>query len=100
MRSNRELQIRLYAYDQYLNMILENVEVIYIEIAEERYEEIYKSIKQTLLMIFFLGRLCSTNCLYTESCLKKELILWKIRDFVWLPLNVEGIQKWNRKFWY
>ncbi|CAD7693823.1 unnamed protein product [Nyctereutes procyonoides] len=45
------------AYDQHLNMILGDVEetVITIEIDEEIYEEIYKSTKQNILMLFVWG---------------------------------------------
>ena len=58
MRNNIELQSRSYAYDQCLNMILENVKVTSIEIFEERYEELYKSKKQSLLMIFLFWGDC------------------------------------------
>ncbi|XP_054556012.1 U6 snRNA-associated Sm-like protein LSm3 isoform X1 [Talpa occidentalis] len=46
MRNDRELRGRLHAYDQHLNMILGDVEetVTTIEIDEETYEEIYKSL--------------------------------------------------------
>ncbi|XP_048211785.1 U6 snRNA-associated Sm-like protein LSm3 [Perognathus longimembris pacificus] len=57
MRNNRELQGRLHAHDQHLNMILGDVEetVTTIEIDEETYEEIYKSTKQSIPMFFVQG---------------------------------------------
>nr|XP_055193348.1 U6 snRNA-associated Sm-like protein LSm3 [Nyctereutes procyonoides] len=57
MRNDLELQVRLHAYDQHLNMVLEDVEetVTTIEIDEETYEEIYKSTKWNILMLFVWG---------------------------------------------
>ncbi|KAL1777289.1 U6 snRNA-associated Sm LSm3 [Sigmodon hispidus] len=54
MRNDRELRGRLHAYDQHLNMILGDVEetVITMEIDEETYEEINKSTKRNILMLF------------------------------------------------
>uniref|UniRef100_A0A8C8U405 U6 snRNA-associated Sm-like protein LSm3 n=1 Tax=Peromyscus maniculatus bairdii TaxID=230844 RepID=A0A8C8U405_PERMB len=48
---------RLHAYDQHLNMILGDVEetVTTIEIDEETYEEIYKSTKRNIPMLFVRG---------------------------------------------
>ncbi|XP_054578651.1 U6 snRNA-associated Sm-like protein LSm3 [Eptesicus fuscus] len=53
MRNDRELQGRLHAYDQNLNMILGDMEetVTMIEIDEETYEEIYKSTKRDIPML-------------------------------------------------
>ncbi|KGL84723.1 U6 snRNA-associated Sm-like LSm3, partial [Tinamus guttatus] len=47
----------LQAYDQHLNMILGDVEetVTTIEIDEETYEEIYKSTKRNIPMLFVRG---------------------------------------------
>ncbi|CAD7686537.1 unnamed protein product [Nyctereutes procyonoides] len=47
----------LHAYDQHLNMILEDVEetVTTIEIDEETYEEIHKSTKWNIPMLFVWG---------------------------------------------
>lgn len=54
MRNDRELQGRLHAYDQHLNMVLVDVKetVTNIKFDEEAYEEIYKSTKQDILMFF------------------------------------------------
>uniref|UniRef100_A0A2I3GPA7 U6 snRNA-associated Sm-like protein LSm3 n=1 Tax=Nomascus leucogenys TaxID=61853 RepID=A0A2I3GPA7_NOMLE len=55
--NDRELRGRLHAYDQHLNMILGDVEetVTTIEIDEETYEEIYKSTKRNIPMLFVRG---------------------------------------------
>merc|ERR1712113_741663 len=57
MRNERELKGRLHAYDQHLNMILGEVEetVTVIEIDEETYEEVYKSTKRNIPMLFVRG---------------------------------------------
>ncbi|XP_078731042.1 U6 snRNA-associated Sm-like protein LSm3 [Lampetra fluviatilis] len=57
MRNERELRGRLHAYDQHLNMILGDVEetVTTVEIDEETYEEIYKSTKRNIPMLFVRG---------------------------------------------
>nr|XP_055158162.1 U6 snRNA-associated Sm-like protein LSm3 [Nyctereutes procyonoides] len=57
MRNDREIRGRLHAYDQHLNMILGVVEetVTTIEIVEETYEEIYKSTKRNIPMLFVRG---------------------------------------------
>nr|XP_048284594.1 U6 snRNA-associated Sm-like protein LSm3 [Myodes glareolus] len=57
MRNDRELQGRLHACDQHLNMILGDIEeiVTMIEINEETYEEIYKSTKWNIPMFFVRG---------------------------------------------
>lgn len=57
MRNERELRGRLHAYDQHLNMVLGEVEetVTTVEIDEETYEEIYKSTKRNIPMLFVRG---------------------------------------------
>ncbi|XP_076096136.1 U6 snRNA-associated Sm-like protein LSm3 isoform X1 [Mytilus galloprovincialis] len=57
MRNERELRGRLHAYDQHLNMIMGDVEetVTTVEIDEETYEEIYKSTKRNIPMLFVRG---------------------------------------------
>ncbi|XP_048205462.1 U6 snRNA-associated Sm-like protein LSm3 [Perognathus longimembris pacificus] len=56
-RNGRDLQGRLHAYDQHLNMMLGDVEetVTTIEIDEETYEEIYKSTKWNIPVLFVQG---------------------------------------------
>uniref|UniRef100_A0A672HQC1 U6 snRNA-associated Sm-like protein LSm3 n=1 Tax=Salarias fasciatus TaxID=181472 RepID=A0A672HQC1_SALFA len=57
MKNDRELRGRLHAYDQHLNMILGDVEetVTTVEIDEETYEELYKSTKRNIPMLFVRG---------------------------------------------
>nr|ALS04343.1 U6 snRNA-associated Sm-like protein LSm3-like protein [Acartia pacifica] len=57
MRNERELKGRLHAYDQHLNMVLGEVEetVTVVEIDEETYEEVYKSTKRNIPMLFVRG---------------------------------------------
>jgi len=57
MRNERELKGRLHAYDHHLNMILGDVEetVTTIEIDEETYEEVYRSTKRTIPMLYVRG---------------------------------------------
>lgn len=57
MRNDRELRGRLHAYDQHLNMVLGDVEecVTTIEIDEETYEEVYKTTKRNIPMLFVRG---------------------------------------------
>ncbi|XP_064234114.1 U6 snRNA-associated Sm-like protein LSm3 [Aotus nancymaae] len=56
MRNDRELRGRLHAYDQHLNMILGDEETMTtMEIDEETYEEIYKSMKRNIPMLFVRG---------------------------------------------
>ncbi|KAM6169480.1 U6 snRNA-associated Sm-like protein LSm3 [Rhynchocyon petersi] len=49
--NDRELRGRLHAYDQHLNMIL-GEPVTTVEIDEETYDEIYKSTKRNIMMLF------------------------------------------------
>ncbi|CAG2158788.1 unnamed protein product [Oppiella nova] len=57
MRNERELRGRLHAYDQHLNMVLSDVEecVTTVEIDEETYEEVYKTEKRNIPMLFVRG---------------------------------------------
>jgi U6 snRNA-associated Sm-like protein LSm3 len=57
MRTERELVGRLHAFDQHLNMILADVEetVTSMETDHESYEEIYKTTKRSLPMLFVRG---------------------------------------------
>ncbi|KAI1715440.1 LSM domain-containing protein [Ditylenchus destructor] len=57
MRGERELRGRLHAFDQHLNMILADVEetITTIETDEESYEEIYKTTKRQVPMLFVRG---------------------------------------------
>jgi len=57
MRNDRELRGRLHAYDQHLNMVLGDVEetVTTVVIDDETYEEIYKSTKRNIAMLFVRG---------------------------------------------
>mmetsp|Transcript_8698 Transcript_8698/g.9879 ORF Transcript_8698/g.9879 Transcript_8698/m.9879 type:complete len:104 (+) Transcript_8698:24-335(+) len=56
-RGGRELRGRLHAYDEHLNMVLGNVEetVTQVEIHEETYEEIVKSSKRKVELLFVRG---------------------------------------------
>ncbi|XP_047399842.1 U6 snRNA-associated Sm-like protein LSm3 [Sciurus carolinensis] len=57
MRNDQELRGRLHAHDQHFNMTLGNVEetITTVAIDEETYEEIYKSTKWNILMLFVWG---------------------------------------------
>lgn len=57
MKNDREITGRLHAYDQHLNMILGEVEetITTIEIDEETYEEVYKTTKRSIPMLFIRG---------------------------------------------
>ncbi|TDG48003.1 hypothetical protein AWZ03_005621 [Drosophila navojoa] len=54
MRNERELRGRLHAFDQHLNMVLGDAEetVTTVEIDEETYEEVYKTTKRTIPMLY------------------------------------------------
>jgi len=57
MRNERELRGRLHAYDQHLNMVLGDVEetVTSVEIDEETYEEVYRTSRRSIPMLFVRG---------------------------------------------
>ena len=57
MRHNRELRGRLHAFDQHLNMVLSEVEetITIVEIDEETYEEIFRTSKRSIPMLFVRG---------------------------------------------
>jgi U6 snRNA-associated Sm-like protein LSm3 len=57
MRGDRELRGTLHAYDQHLNMVLGDVEevVTTVEVDEETYEEIIKTSKRQIEMLFVRG---------------------------------------------
>lgn len=57
LRNDRELRGKLNAFDQHLNMILENVEETHtsVELDEETYEQVYKQNKRTMPMVFIRG---------------------------------------------
>lgn len=57
LRNGRELRGRLHAYDQHLNLVLGDVEetITSVEIDEETYEEVYKTFKRSIPMLFARG---------------------------------------------
>lgn len=57
LRNDRELTGKLNAYDQHLNMILENAEETHtsMELDEETYEQVYKQNKRNMPMVFIRG---------------------------------------------
>ncbi|KAL3320358.1 U4/U6-U5 snRNP complex subunit lsm3 [Cichlidogyrus casuarinus] len=57
MHHNRELTGILHAYDSHLNMVLGKVEetLTTVEIDEDTYEEIYKTSKRSIPMLFLRG---------------------------------------------
>lgn len=57
LRNDRELTGKLNAFDQHLNMILENAEETFtsMELDEETYEQVYKQTKRTMPMVFIRG---------------------------------------------
>lgn len=57
LRNDRELTGKLNAYDQHLNMILENAQETHtsVELDEETYEQVYKQNKRTMPMVFIRG---------------------------------------------
>nr|SVE75009.1 EOG090X02MG [Daphnia dolichocephala] len=71
MRNERELRGRLHAYDQHLNMVLGEVEetVTTVEIDEETYEEVYRTTKRNIPMLFIL--IVTSRCI---STMKKSKI--------------------------
>lgn len=57
LRNDRELTGKLNAYDQHLNMILEDVEETHtsVEVDEETYEQVYNQNKRKMPMVFIRG---------------------------------------------
>ena len=57
LRNGRELRGQLHAFDQHLNMVLGDVEesVTNVEIDEETYEEVFKTTKRNIPMLFVRG---------------------------------------------
>lgn len=57
MKNDREITGRLHAYDQHLNMVLGEVEetITTIEVDEETFEEVYKTTKRSIPMLFVRG---------------------------------------------
>lgn len=57
LRNDRELTGKLNAFDQHLNMIIENAEETQtsMELDEETYEQVYKQTKRTMPMVFIRG---------------------------------------------
>ena len=57
LRGDRDLRGKLHAYDQHLNMVLGDVEetVTTVEMDEETYEEIIKTSKRQIDMLFVRG---------------------------------------------
>ncbi|KAL5293116.1 LSM3 family protein [Megaselia abdita] len=57
LRNERELRGKLHAFDQHLNMVLGDAEetLTSVEIDEETYEEVYKTSKRTIPMLFVRG---------------------------------------------
>jgi len=57
MKNGRELRGKLFAYDQHLNMVLGDVEetITTVEIDEDTYEELFKSTKRSIQMLFVRG---------------------------------------------
>mmetsp|Transcript_23781 Transcript_23781/g.32443 ORF Transcript_23781/g.32443 Transcript_23781/m.32443 type:complete len:95 (+) Transcript_23781:89-373(+) len=57
MRGERELRGHLHAYDQHLNMVMENVEetIFKLEVEEDTGEELINTTKRNLPMTFVRG---------------------------------------------
>jgi len=57
LRGDRELRGKLHAYDGHLNMVLSEVEetITIVEINDETYEEVIRTVKRTLEMLFVRG---------------------------------------------
>lgn len=57
LRNDREITGKLNAFDQHLNLILENAEETHtsMELDEETYEQVYKQNKRTIPVVFIRG---------------------------------------------
>ncbi len=57
LRNERELYGKLHAYDHHLNLIMSDIEEVItsVEVDEETYEEIYKTSKRTIPLMFVRG---------------------------------------------
>jgi U6 snRNA-associated Sm-like protein LSm3 len=57
MKNDRELRGKLHAYDQHLNLVLGDVEetITVVEIDDETYEEIYKTTRRNIGMLYVRG---------------------------------------------
>ena len=57
LRNDRELYGKLHAYDHHLNMIMSDIEEVItsVEVDEETYEEIYKTSKRNIPLMFVRG---------------------------------------------
>ncbi|CAB4401093.1 U6 snRNA-associated Sm-like protein LSm3-like protein [Rhizophagus irregularis] len=57
LRGDRELRGKLHAYDGHLNMVLSEVEetITIVEINDETYEEVIRTVKRTVEMLFVRG---------------------------------------------
>jgi len=57
MKNDRELRGKLHAYDQHLNLVLGDVEetITVVEIDDETYEEIYKTTRRNISMMYVRG---------------------------------------------
>lgn len=57
MKNERELRGKLHGYDQHLNMILGDVEetITVVEIDDETYEELYKTTKRKIPLLYVRG---------------------------------------------
>lgn len=57
LRNDRELTGKLNAFDQHLNMILQDAEETHtsVELDEETFEQVYKQNKRTMPMVFIRG---------------------------------------------
>ncbi|KAI9145903.1 hypothetical protein BKA69DRAFT_1046187 [Paraphysoderma sedebokerense] len=57
LRGNRELKGRLHAYDEHMNLVLGDVEetITIVDINEDTYEEIVRTVKRTSEMLFVRG---------------------------------------------
>jgi len=57
MKNDRELRGKLHAFDQHLNLVLGDVEetITIVEIDDETYEEIYKTTRRNIPMLYVRG---------------------------------------------